>query len=96
MYELIYARIPPPRVSIKSEYFIIILDFNCRVWYIFCSHVSVTIITEGLLTETIPDSSSILLLIWQTFERKKVGQTEDGFAGDSTVLTFILLYGILL
>jgi hypothetical protein len=29
------------------------------------------------------------MLIWQTFERKKVGQTEDGFAGDSTVL---LLY----
>jgi hypothetical protein len=48
----------------------------------FDSHVSVIIITEGLLTETIPDSSSILLLIWQIFERKKVGQTEDGFAGD--------------
>jgi hypothetical protein len=56
----------------------------------------VTIITEGLLTETIPDRSSILLLIWQTFERKKVGQTEDGFAGDSTVLTFIELCGLLL
>ena len=62
----------------------------------FDSHFSVTIITEGLLTETIPDSSSILLLIWQTFERKKVGQTEDGFTGDSTVLTCIQLYGILL
>ena len=55
-----------------------------------------TIITEGLLTETIPDSSSILLLIWQTFERKKVGQTEDRFAGGSTFFTFIQLYGVLL
>jgi hypothetical protein len=47
----------------------------------FDSHVSVTIITEGLLTETIPDSSSILLLIWQTFERRRLGKQKMDLLG---------------
>jgi hypothetical protein len=35
-----------------------------------------------------PGSNCLIECAVITFERKKVGQTEDGFAGDSTVLYF--------
>ena len=42
------------------------------------SQDSVIITTEGSLTETTPDSSSTLFVMWQTLERKMDGIAEKG------------------
>ena len=53
------------------------------------SQDSVIITTEGSLTETTPDSSSTLFVMWQTLERKMDGIAEKGLFDEFIVLILI-------
>ena len=58
------------------------------------SQDSVIITTEGSLTETTPDSSSTLFVMWQTLERKKDGIAEKGLFDEFVVLILIQFCGV--